>query len=79
MRSSGSSIWSSEAHKAGELEGVAPSSKKQREAQLQFNRWFQTEGRQATPPVEVLDSTQASVSETAAYVAAWIRARVDNV
>jgi hypothetical protein len=48
------------------------------EAQLQFNRWFQTEGRQAIPPVEVFDTTQASIFETTAYVAAWIRARVDT-
>lgn len=45
------------------------------EAQLQFNRWFQLEGQQASPPVDLLDTTHASIAETTAAVAAWIRAR----
>jgi hypothetical protein len=45
------------------------------EAQLQFNCWFQLEGQQASPPVDLLDTTYASIAETTAAVAAWIRAR----
>jgi AAA domain len=45
------------------------------EAQIRFNRWFQLEGRQTSPPIDLLDTTQASIAETTAAVAVWIRAR----
>jgi ABC-type glutathione transport system ATPase component len=48
------------------------------EGQIQFNRWFKTEAGTLTPPVELLDTTTATVAETAAQVAAWIRRRVDS-
>jgi predicted kinase len=44
--------------------------------QLQFNRWFKTEAESLAPPVELLDTTEATVAETAALVAAWIRRKI---
>jgi hypothetical protein len=48
------------------------------EAPVQFNRWFRKEARTLTPPVELLDTTTATVAETAVQVAAWIRHRLDS-
>ncbi len=47
--------------------------------QLQFNRWFKAEAESLAPPVELLDTTEATVAETAASVAAWIRCKIDEV
>jgi AAA domain len=49
------------------------------EDQLQFNRWFQLEGRHTSPPIDLLDTTHASIDETTAAVAAWIQARASAV
>lgn len=48
------------------------------EEQVQFNRWCRTEAPTLTPPVELLDTNTATVAETAAQVAAWIRRKIDS-
>ena len=40
--------------------------------QLRFNRWFKQRAAEVTPPVALLDTTEATVEETAASVKAWI-------
>jgi len=42
-------------------------------SQVDFNRWYREEAPHDQPPVELLDTTRASVAETAAQVAAWLR------
>ncbi len=42
------------------------------ERQIQFNQWFAERGRDATPPVDLLDTTTMSVQETASQVTSWI-------
>lgn len=46
------------------------------EEQVRFNHWFKEEGPQHG--VELLDTTTATVEETAEAVAAWIRDRVEE-
>ena len=41
-----------------------------------FNRWLKAHAAAAEPPVTLLDTTSAAVTETAALVASWVRARV---
>ena len=41
-------------------------------AQLDFNRWLQTEGPNQTPPVTILDTTCTSVEDSAIAVKAWM-------
>jgi broad-specificity NMP kinase len=42
---------------------------------VKFNRWLRENAAQTSPPVTLLDTTEDSPEETAARVAAWIRAR----
>jgi broad-specificity NMP kinase len=44
--------------------------------QIRFNRWFKEQSDEVTPPVELIDTTEATVAETAASVAAWIRGKI---
>lgn len=39
----------------------------------EYNRWLREEGPRGRPPITPLDTTHATVDETAATVAAWIR------
>jgi hypothetical protein len=42
------------------------------EANIDFNHWLKENGPAAEPPVELLDTTDVGVIETAAAVARWI-------
>jgi hypothetical protein len=44
--------------------------------QIAFNQWFKERTRNLTPAVQLIDTTSASISSTAAEVTAWIRARM---
>ena len=41
----------------------------------EFNRWLKARAATAEPPVTLLDTTSAGAEDTAARVAAWVRAR----
>jgi hypothetical protein len=41
---------------------------------VKFNHWLKRHAATARPPVTLIDTTRAAVAETAALVAAWIRA-----
>ncbi|MFC5285891.1 AAA family ATPase [Actinokineospora guangxiensis] len=43
---------------------------------LRFNAWVKANAATTDPPMELLDTTHAPVAETAAAVAAWVRARL---
>ena len=43
---------------------------------VKFNRWLKEHAAATEPPVTLIDTTSAAVSETAALVASWIRGRV---
>lgn len=45
------------------------------EQQVTFNRWFKKQGRQPEPAIDLIDTTDASVEETAEQVAYWIRGK----
>lgn len=47
------------------------------EEQRTFNRWFKREGPGQTPPVELYDTTAASVEEASAFVMSWVRRNLD--
>ncbi len=47
------------------------------QAQLEFNRWLTDHGPSQKPAVTLLDTTTASVEETAAGLQAWIRSSLD--
>jgi hypothetical protein len=40
---------------------------------VRFNRWFKEHGPQASPPIELVDTTNDGVDETAGRVIGWIR------
>ncbi|MBV9927526.1 MAG: hypothetical protein JOZ96_21090 [Acidobacteria bacterium] len=42
---------------------------------VKFNHWLKEHAAQTEPPVTLIDTTRAAVSETAALVASWIRGR----
>ena len=42
---------------------------------FKFNRWLRENASKTSPPVTLIDTTAAAPEETAALVAAWIRAR----
>ena len=44
--------------------------------QIQFNHWLKEQGGEITPSIALLDTTEATVAETAAQVAAWIRRKI---
>lgn len=46
------------------------------EEHLRFNQWFKAYAEQ--PPIERLDTTEATVAETAQDVAAWIKAKIED-
>lgn len=46
------------------------------EEQVGFNRWFKEQGRQTEPVIELVDTTETSVEETAEQVALWIRRKI---
>ena len=46
------------------------------EAQVSFNRWLKENAHQSMPPIELLDTTNASVEETAAQIRTWIKKRL---
>lgn len=41
--------------------------------QVAFNRWVRENAEKTTPPIELLDTTNISVEETAAQIRAWIK------
>ncbi|MCW5880338.1 MAG: hypothetical protein KIS91_05315 [Anaerolineae bacterium] len=41
--------------------------------QLAFNQWFKAHAANQSPPLDLLDTTDATMTETAAAVAAWLR------
>ena len=41
--------------------------------QVDFNRWYREEAPHGQPAVDLLDTTRASVTETAEQVSAWLR------
>ena len=43
---------------------------------IKFNHWLKEHAATAAPPVTLIDTTSAAVTETAALVADWIRGRV---
>src|ERR1043166_489441 len=43
---------------------------------VEFNRWLKEHAATTAPPVTLLDTTSATLRETTAQVAAWIRLRV---
>jgi hypothetical protein len=47
-------------------------------AQLSFNRWFKENSATATPPVDLLDTTDISLETTAAQVAGWIKLSIGH-
>ena len=51
--------------KSGQAEQLA--------AQLNFNRWLQTDGPHQTPPVTLLDTTGTSVRDSAIAVKGWMK------
>jgi len=44
------------------------------QSQIDFNRWFKETGPTLDPPITLLDTTGASLEETAAQVMLWIKA-----
>jgi len=48
------------------------------EEQVRFNRWFREQGGQTEPAIELIDTTGASVEETAEQVALWIRGKIGH-
>ena len=46
-------------------------------AHQQFNRWFREEGPTTPPGIDLIDTTHQAPDETAAQVAAWIRAHLN--
>jgi len=44
--------------------------------QVRFNRWLKEAGSQTEPAIELLDTTEVPLEETAVQVAAWIREKV---
>ncbi len=40
--------------------------------QVAYNQWLRREGPNHTPPISVLDTTQATVAETSAKISRWI-------
>src|SRR5262249_31384457 len=42
----------------------------------QFNRWLKTHAATTHPPMLLFDTTNASVDDTAAFIAQWIRQRL---
>ena len=47
------------------------------EAHVEFNRWFRQNASQMEPEIELIDTSAASVDETAAQVAFWIRSKLE--
>lgn len=47
--------------------------------QIEFNQWFKMEGTQVEPQVELIDTTESTLEETAQQVALWIRNRLDEI
>jgi broad-specificity NMP kinase len=47
-------------------------------SQVEFNRWFKAQADEVMPPIDLLDTTEATVAETAASVAAWIRRKTQS-
>jgi chloramphenicol 3-O-phosphotransferase len=43
---------------------------------LKFNQWLKENAQKVTPTIELIDTTDTPVAETARQVADWIRARV---
>jgi hypothetical protein len=48
------------------------------EQQLNFNRWFKEQGPTLEPAITLLDTTAASLEETATQVASWIKEKIDK-
>jgi hypothetical protein len=48
------------------------------EEHVKFNHWLKENAADTTPPVTLLDTTHDTPAESAARVAAWIRARVSQ-
>ena len=46
------------------------------ERQIQFNQWFEERGRDVPHPVDLLDTTNGSVQETASQVTDWIYGKI---
>ena len=46
------------------------------ERQIQFNQWFAERGRDVPHPVDLLDTTDRSVQETASQVTDWIHGKI---
>jgi hypothetical protein len=45
------------------------------EEHVRFNRWFKERGSEAEPEIELLDTTEVSVKQTAKQVAGWVRGK----
>jgi hypothetical protein len=46
--------------------------------QVEFNRWFNEQAGQGEPAIELIDTTEVSVEDTAEQVAAWIRSKIGS-
>jgi hypothetical protein len=46
---------------------------------IEFNQWFIHEGPRVEPPIELLNTTDATLKETAQRVASWIRKRTTEI
>ena len=46
------------------------------EEHLSFNRWFKESGPNASPPIDLIDTTTETADQTTARVVAWIRSRL---
>jgi chloramphenicol 3-O-phosphotransferase len=49
------------------------------EEHVRFNRWFKENAHTATPKINLLDTTEVCVDETAEQVAAWMREKARGV
>ena len=45
---------------------------------VSFNRWFKEHGGDTDPPVELIDTTELSIQETADQVMSWVRRKLGN-
>ena len=43
---------------------------------VRFNRWFKERGSEASPPIDVIDTTTDSVEQTTTRVVRWVRGRL---
>jgi predicted kinase len=49
------------------------------ESQISFNHWFREEAPKGTPPVELLDTSTASLPETASRVSVWVTEKLASI